>query len=67
MTDPKIKDAAFIAAANAMLRPHLDTDGFEIDPDDGTVSRNKNRGLNSGAFVKVWVWVDNETAKKEQS
>ena len=63
MTDPKIADKDFIVAANKILRPHLDTDGYEIDADDETVSRNEDPDQCDGAFVKVWIWVDNAAAE----
>ncbi len=64
MTDPEIPDRAFRSAARAMLRPALDTDGFEVDEEDDTVSRNEAEGTSDGAYVKVWIWVENEDAKK---
>ena len=58
-SDPKVSDTAYREAAREKLlfTYNIDQSSVEIDESDDSVSRNKDG--DNGAFVKVWLWVEN--------
>jgi len=56
-TTPEARDTAFVQAAQKL---HHEDGVLEID-DDAEVSTS-----DSGAYVRAWVWVDNEDCEEQE-